>query len=265
MGLLSGKRLLITGVISPKSIAFGIAKACRREGAELAFTYAGEKFGARVAEVVAGLGEPPLHECDVTDDAQIERLFAALAQRWPQGFDGFVHAIAFAPREAIGGDFLDGLTRDNFRIACDVSAYSFPALAKAALPQLRSGAALLTLSYLGAERAMPHYNTMGVAKAALEAATRYLAASLGPRGMRANAISAGPIRTFSSMVIKGFPQVQQAVEQVAPLRRNVTADEIGNLAAFLLSDLASGMTGEVVMADGGFSRVAAAGANDDSR
>ena len=167
MGFLAGKRLLITGVLNNRSIAYGIARACHREGAELAFSYQGERFKERITEFAAEFGSKLVFECDVADDAQIERLFAALGEAWDQ-FDGFVHAIAFAPREAIAGDFLDGFTRENFRIAHDISAYSFPAMAKAALPRLRPGAALLTLTYLGAVRYVPNYNLMGLAKASLE-------------------------------------------------------------------------------------------------
>ncbi|MBA3623436.1 MAG: SDR family oxidoreductase, partial [Methylibium sp.] len=182
MGFLAGKRLLITGVLSNRSIAYGIARACHREGAELAFSYQGERFKDRITEFARDFGSELIFDCDVAEDAQIERTFAGLAAAWPEGFDGFVHAIGFAPREAIAGDFLEGLSREAFRIAHDISAYSFPALAKAAAPQLRDKAALLTLTYLGAERAVPNYNTMGLAKASLEASVRYLATNLGPKG-----------------------------------------------------------------------------------
>jgi enoyl-[acyl-carrier protein] reductase I len=257
MAFLSGKRILITGVISNRSIAYGIARACRREGAELAFTYVGERFQQRVTEVAREFGSSLVFPCDVADDAQIEAVFTDLARSW-DGLDGLVHAIGFAPREAIAGDFLDGLSREGFRIAHDISVYSFPALAKAALPlmQGRHGA-LLTLSYLGAERVVPNYNTMGLAKAALEASVRYLAASLGPRAVRVNGISAGPIRTLASAGIKDFGKILDLVEQNAPLRRNVSIDDVGNVAAFLLSDLAAGVTGEVTYVDAGFSRVVA--------
>ncbi len=255
MGFLAGKRLLITGVLSNRSIAYGIARACRREGAELAFSYVGERFRDRITEFAAEFGSNLVFECDVADDAQIARLFADLQATWPT-FDGFVHAIGFAPREAIAGDFLDGLSREAFRIAHDISAYSFPAMAKAAAPMLNPNAALLTLSYLGAERAVPNYNTMGLAKASLEASVRYLAASLGPRGVRVNGISAGPIKTLAAAGIKGFGKILDVVENNAPLRRNVTIDDVGNVAAFLLSDLAAGVTAEITYVDGGFSRVA---------
>jgi enoyl-[acyl-carrier protein] reductase I len=252
MGFLAGKRLLITGVLSNRSIAYGIARACHREGAELAFSYVGERFKDRIDGFAAEFGSSLVFDCDVSDDGQIEAMFRDLSAHWPQ-FDGFVHSIGFAPREAIAGDFLDGLTRENFRIAHDISAYSFPAMAKAALPLLRPQAALLTLTYLGALRAVPNYNTMGLAKASLEASVRYLAASLGPRGVRVNGISAGPIKTLAASGIKGFGKMLDAVAQAAPLGRNVTIDDVGNVAAFLLSDLAAGVTAEITYVDGGFS------------
>ncbi|MFA5681421.1 MAG: enoyl-ACP reductase FabI [Hydrogenophaga sp.] len=255
MGFLSGKKLLITGVLSNRSIAYGIAKACHQQGAELAFSYVGERFKDRITEFAADFGSSLVFDCDVSDDAQIEKLFADLSQVWPT-FDGFVHSIGFAPREAIAGDFLDGLSRESFRIAHDISAYSFPAMAKAALPYLNPNAALLTLSYLGALRTIPNYNTMGLAKASLEASVRYLAESLGPRGMRVNGISAGPIKTLAASGIKDFGKLLGYVAAAAPLRRNVTIDDVGNVAAFLLSDLASGVTSEIMYVDGGFSQTA---------
>jgi enoyl-[acyl-carrier protein] reductase I len=257
MGFLSGKRLLITGLLSNRSIAYGIARACYREGAELAFSYVGERFRDRITEFAREFGSELVYDCDVGDDAQIERLFNDLGQVWPE-FDGFVHAVAFAPREAIAGDFLEGLSREGFRVAHEISAYSFPALAKAAAPRLRPGAALLTLSYLGAERIVPNYNTMGLAKASLESSVRFLAGSLGPRGVRVNAISAGPIRTLAASGIKDFGKLLDIVARSAPLRRNVTIDDVGNVAAFLLSDLAAGVTAEVTYVDGGFNQVAIA-------
>jgi enoyl-[acyl-carrier protein] reductase I len=256
MGFLAGKRLLITGVLSNRSIAYGIARACRREGAELAFSYVGERFRGRVEEFAREFDSSLLFDCDVAVDAQIEAMFAQLGQAWPE-FDGFVHSIGFAPREAIAGDFLEGLSREAFRIAHDISSYSFPAMAKAAAPRLRSGASLLTLTYLGAERAVPNYNTMGLAKASLEASVRYLAASLGRRGVRVNGISAGPIKTLAASGIKGFGRILDVVETHAPLRRNVTIDDVGNVAAFLLSDLAAAITAEITHVDAGFSRVMA--------
>jgi enoyl-[acyl-carrier protein] reductase I len=255
MGFLNGKRFLITGILNQRSIAYGIAKACHREGAELAFSYVGERFKDRIADVAREFGSSLTFDCDVGSDEQINAMFEGIAQHWPT-FDGFVHAIGFAPREAIAGDFLDGLSREGFRIAHDISAYSFPAMAKAAAPRLNPGGALLTLTYLGAERVVPAYNTMGLAKAALEASVRYTAASLGPKGVRVNGISAGPIKTLAASGIKGFGKILDVVEREAPLRRNVTIDDVGNAAAFLLSDLASGITGEITYVDAGFSRVA---------
>jgi enoyl-[acyl-carrier protein] reductase I len=252
MGFLAGKRLLITGLLSNRSIAYGIARACHREGAELAFSYQGERFLPRVTEFAAEFGSKLVFDCDVADDAQIERMFAGLAETWPR-FDGFVHSIGYAPKEAIAGDFLDGLSREAFRIAHDISSYSFPALAKAAAPHLSDKAALLTLTYLGALRSVPNYNTMGLAKASLEASVRYLATSLGPRGIRVNGISAGPIKTLAATGIKGFGKILEVVEQNSPLRRNVTIDDVGNVAAFLLSDLAAGVTSEITYVDAGFS------------
>ncbi|HEY6135625.1 MAG TPA: enoyl-ACP reductase FabI [Rubrivivax sp.] len=254
MGFLAGKRLLITGVLNQRSIAWGIAQACHREGAELAFSYQGERFKDRLTEYAAELGSKLVFDCDVSDDAQIERLFAQLGETWPE-FDGFVHSIGFAPREAIAGDFLDGMTRENFRVAHDISAYSFPALAKAALPRLRPGAALLTLTYLGAVRYVPNYNTMGLAKASLEASVRYLAQSLGARGVRVNGISAGPIKTLAASGIKDFGKLLGEFAAAAPIRRTVTIEDVGNVAAFLLSDLAAGVSAEITYVDGGFSQV----------
>ena len=254
MGFLAGKRLLITGVLSNRSIAYGIARACHEQGAELAFSYVGERFRERITEFAADFDSKLIFDCDVGDDAQIERLFTQLGESWPQ-FDGFVHSIGFAPREAIAGDFLEGISREGFRIAHDISAYSFPGMAKAAAPRLRAGAALLTLTYLGAERAIPNYNTMGLAKASLEASVRYLAASLGPRGVRVNGISAGPIKTLAASGIKGFGKMLEVVAVQSPLGRNVTIADVGNVAAFMLSDLAAGITAEITHVDGGFSQM----------
>jgi enoyl-[acyl-carrier protein] reductase I len=250
MGFLSGKRFLVTGVLSNRSIAYGIARACRAQGAELAFSYVGERFKDRVTEYAGHFDSKLVYECDVSDDHHVNRVFAELSQAWPQ-FDGFVHSIGFAPREAIAGDFLDGMSRENFRIAMDISAYSFPALAKAALPYLRPQSALLTLTYLGSLRALPNYNTMGLAKAALESSVRYLAAGLGPKGVRVNGISAGPIKTLAA---SGIKDLLGAVAAASPLGRNVTIDDVGNVAAFLLSDLAAGVTAEITYVDGGFSQ-----------
>lgn len=252
MGFLSGKKLLITGVLSNRSIAYGIARACHQQGAELAFSYVGERFKDRTADFAKEFGSTLIFDCDVSDDAQIDKLFADLSQSWPK-FDGFVHSIGFAPREAISGDFLEGITREGFRIAHDISAYSFPGMAKAALPYLNDKSALLTLTYLGAIRALPNYNTMGLAKASLEASVRYLAGSLGPKGMRVNGISAGPIKTLAASGIKDFGKLLAMASRGAPLRRNVTIEDVGNVAAFLLSDLAAGITSEITYVDGGFS------------
>ena len=254
MGFLAGKRLLITGLLSNRSIAYGIARACRREGAELAFSYVGERFKERIVEFAQEFDSNLVFDCDVADDAQIARLFDDLGAAWP-GFDGFVHSIGFAPREAIAGDFLDGFSREGFRVAHDISAYSFPAMAKASAHMLRPNSALLTLSYLGAARYVPSYNTMGLAKASLEASVRYLATSLGPKGVRVNGISAGPIKTLAASGIKGFHKILDIVETNAPLRRNVTIDDVVNAAAFLMSDLASGISAEITYVDGGFSQV----------
>ena len=258
MGFLAGKRLLITGVLSNRSIAYGIAKACHREGAELAFSYVGERFKDRITEFAAEFDSKLVFECDVSSDEQIDRLFAQLGEVWPE-FDGFVHSIGFAPREAIAGNFLDGLTRENFRIAHDISAYSFPAMAKAAAPRLRAGASLLTLSYLGADRYVPNYNTMGLAKASLESSVRYLAYALGERNIRVNGISAGPIKTLAASGIKDFGKLLTQFAATTPIRRNVTIEDVGNTAAFLFSDLSAGISAEVIYVDGGFSHVALSG------
>ncbi len=262
MGFLAGKKILITGVLSNRSIAYGIARACHREGATLAFTYVGERFKERVSELARDFDSKLVFSCDVADDAEIAALFEQLKGSW-SSLDGLVHAIGFAPREAIAGDFLEGFTRENFRIAHDISAYSFGALAKAALPMLSSGASLLTLTYLGAERVVPNYNTMGLAKASLEASVRYMAESLGPRNIRVNGISAGPIKTLAAAGIKGFGKILEFVASNAPLRRNVTIDEVGNVAAFLLSDLSAAITAEITYVDAGFNAtVGGVGASD---
>ncbi|MBV4397488.1 enoyl-ACP reductase FabI [Advenella alkanexedens] len=255
MGFLANKRVLVTGVISNRSIAYGIARACHQQGAELAFTYVGDRFKDRVTEFAADFGSNIVIPCDVSSDENIDAAFAELAKHW-DGLDGLVHSIGFAPREAIAGNFLDGVTRENFRIAHDISAYSFPAMAKAALPllQARKGS-VLTMTYLGAEKSIPNYNTMGLAKASLEASVRYLASALGEQGIRSNAISAGPIKTLAASGIKDFSVILNFVEKHAPLRRNVTIDDVGNTAAFLLSELAAGITGQVVHVDAGFSAV----------
>jgi len=255
MAILAGKRILVTGLLSNRSIAYGIAKAAHRQGAELAFTYQNERFKERVTKMAADFGSKIVFQCDVASDAEIDGLFAGLGEAW-DGLDGLVHAIAFAPREAIAGNFMDGMSREAFRIAHDVSSYSFPALAKAAFPLMkgRSGA-MLTLTYLGAERVVPNYNIMGLAKASLEASVRYLASSLGPKGIRVNGISAGPIKTLAASGIAGFSKILKHVEENAPMRRNVTTEDVGNAAAFLLSDMAAGITGEITHVDSGFSTV----------
>ena len=257
MGFLQGRRILVTGVLSNRSIAYGIAKSCAREGAQLAFTYQGEGVRERVTELAAEFGTARVYPCDVADDAQIDALFAALRREW-DGLDGLVHAIAFAPREALKGDFHESVTREAFRIAHDVSSYSLAALAKAAAPMMQGHpGSIVTLTYLGAARSIPNYNVMGLAKASLEACVRYLANSLGPSAIRVNAISAGPIKTLAAAGIGGFSKILAFVEKNAPLRRGVSTEEVGNTAAFLLSDLASGITGEVIYVDAGFSTTTA--------
>ena len=256
MGFLANKRILITGMISTRSIAYGVAQAMHREGAELAFTYQGERVRDRVLNLAKEFGSELVFQCDVGSDDDINQLFVDLNKHW-DGFDGFVHAIAFAPREALDGEFLDGFSREAFRIAHDISAYSFPAMAKAALPMMEGrNAALLTMSYLGAIRTMPHYNVMGMAKASLEAGVRYLAMQLGRKGIRVNGISAGPIKTLAAAGIADFNKLLSYNEKHAPLKRNVTVEEVGNAAAFLCSDLASGITGEISYVDGGFNTTA---------
>ncbi len=251
MGFMQGKRALIVGLASNRSIAWGIAQAMHREGAQLAFTYQNDKLKERVEKLAAQCDSDLTVACDVSDDGQIQGVFDYLGQHW-DGLDILVHSVAYAPRRALEGDYLDSVDREAFQIAHDISSYSFTALAKAARPMLRSGGALLTLSYLGAERVIPNYNVMGVAKASLEANVRYMAASLGPQGIRVNAISAGPIRTLAASGISNFREMLGKAEGAAPLRRNVTIEEVGNAAAFLCSDLASGITGEVVYVDAGY-------------
>ena len=256
MGFLAGKRILITGLLSNRSISYGIAKAMRREGAELAFTYQNERFKERVAKMAAEFDSTLIFPCDVQDDAEIASLFEQLGAQW-DGLDGLVHSIAFAPGESLEGDFLDGLSREAYRVAHEVSAYSFPALAKAARPMMKGRrGSLLTLSYLGAVRTMPNYNIMGLAKASLEASVRYMAVSMGPEGTRVNGISAGPIKTLAASGIGSFGKLLAFNEHNAPLRRNVTIEEVGNAAAFMCSDLASGITGEIMYVDGGFNTTA---------
>jgi enoyl-[acyl-carrier protein] reductase I len=254
MGFLNDKRALIVGVASNRSIAWGIAKAMRQQGANLAFTYQTERLRERVEKLAGEVDSDICLPCDVASDEQIDAVFQQLGRAW-DSFDIIVHAVAYAPREALSGDYLDAVTREAFQISHDVSAYSFSALAKAGRKILRPGGALLTLTYLGAERVMPNYNVMGMAKASLEANVRYMAAALGPQGVRVNAISAGPIKTLAAAGISDFRRLLEHAETVSPLRKNVTIDEVGNLAAFLCSDLASAVTGEVIFADAGFNIV----------
>ena len=257
MGFLTGKRVLIVGLLSNRSIAYGIAEAMKREGAELAFTYQMDKFEDRVQKLAADFDSTIVLPCDVGSDEQIDALFPALAKHW-DGIDVVVHSVAFVPKDALDGDYLEKVTREYFRIAHDISSYSFAALAKAAMPMMegRNGS-LLTISYLGAERTLPNYNVMGVAKASLEANVRYMAQSLGPKGIRVNAVSAGPIKTLAASGIADFDKMQGFNEKHAPLRRNVTIEEVGNVSAFLCSDLASGVTGEITYVDGGMNITAA--------
>ncbi len=252
MGFLQDKRILITGVASNRSIAWGIAKAMHREGAQLAFTYQTEKLKGRVEKFAEECNSNIALPLDVTSDEEIENVFTELGRQW-DGLDGIVHAIAYAPREELEGTYVEAVTREGFAIAHDISAYSFAALAKAGRGMMegRNGS-LVTLSYLGAVRTIPNYNVMGVAKASLEANVRYLADSMGPDGTRVNAISAGPIRTLAAAGISGFKSMLDEAEKTVPLRRNVTIDEVGNAAAFLCSDLASGITGDVLYVDSGY-------------
>jgi enoyl-[acyl-carrier protein] reductase I len=257
MGFLADRRILITGVLSNRSIAYGVARACKREGATLAFTYVNDDLKDRVVKLAADFGPSPVLRCDVAHDDQIDALFASLQGEWG-GLDGMLHSIAFAPREALAGDFLNGMSRAAFNTAHDISSYSLAGLAKGARPLMQGrNASLVTLTYLGAVRALANYNVMGLAKASLEANVRYLASCLGPEQIRVNGISAGPIKTLAAAGIGGFSKILHFVERTAPLRRNVTIDEVGNVAAFLLSDLASAITGEITYVDCGFSTVAA--------
>ena len=256
MGFLTGKKILIAGLLSNRSIAYGVARAMHREGAELAFTFQGERFRDRVSKMAGELGSELLIPCDVSNDEEITAAFGELGKTW-EGLDGLVHSIAYAPTEALEGNFLDCFSREAFRTALEVSAYSFPAMVKAARPMLEGRkSSVLTMSYLGAVRTMPNYNIMGLAKASLEASVRYLAMALGPSGIRANAISAGPIKTLAASGIGSFSKLLAYNEKNAPLRRNVTIDEVGNAASFLCSDLASGITGEIMYVDGGFNTTA---------
>jgi enoyl-[acyl-carrier protein] reductase I len=264
MGFLANKKILVTGILSNRSIAYGVARACHREGATLAFTYVNETLKDRVTKIAAEFGTVPVLPCDVTRDDQIDAVFAALKSEWGV-LDGLLHAIAYAPREALSGDYLEAISRSAFAIAHDVSSYSFAALAKGARPLMhgRPGS-LLTLTYLGAMRTVPNYNVMGLAKASLESNVRYLATCLGPEGIRVNGISAGPIKTLAAAGIGNFSRLLSQFEKAAPLRRNVTIDEVGNVAAFYFSELSSAITGEITYVDCGFSTIAAAPPNGDS-
>jgi enoyl-[acyl-carrier protein] reductase I len=255
MGFLASKKALIVGLATDRSIAWGISQAMKREGAELAFTYQNDRIKDRVVDLAESLGSKLVMPMDVAVDDEIESAFATLARAW-DGLDVIVHSVAFAPREALSGGFVEATSRESFRVAHDISSYSLTALARAGLPTMKGRAgSLLTLSYLGAVRSVPAYNVMGLAKASLEANVRFLAADLGPMGIRANAISAGPIKTLAAAGIPGFRKMLHHVEKVAPLKRSVTIDDVGNAAAFLCSDLAAGITGEVLYVDAGYSHV----------
>ena len=255
MGFLQGKRALIAGLASNRSIAWGIAQAMHREGAELAFTFQNERLKDRVVKMAAELGSDIVLPCDASSDEEIDAVFNSLGQRW-DSLDCIIHAVAFAPKEELEGDYLDSVTRSGFNIAHEISSYSFTAMAKSGRKMMegRNGA-LLTLSYLGAVRAMPNYNVMGLAKASLEANVRYMAQNLGPSGIRVNGISAGPIRTLAAAGISNFRKMLDEVANTAPLRRNITIEDVGNAAAFLCSDLANGITGEITYVDSGYSTI----------
>ncbi|TAM46232.1 MAG: enoyl-ACP reductase [Gammaproteobacteria bacterium] len=256
MGFLAGKRALVVGVAGDRSIAWGIAKALHREGAEIGYTYQNDKLKERVEKLAQQTQSDIVLPCDVASDEQIEAVFTRLDDYW-DGLDIIIHSVAFAPREELAGNYVDVTTREGFRIAHEISSYSLAALAKTgrSMMQGRNGA-VLTLTYIGAERSVPNYNIMGLAKASLEANVRYLAQALGPEGTRVNAISAGPIRTLAASGITDFKKLLDYNDKMAPLGRGVTIDEVGNAAAFLCSDLASGITGEIMYVDGGFNTVA---------
>jgi enoyl-[acyl-carrier protein] reductase I len=255
MGFLAGKRAFIVGVATDRSIAWGIAQALHREGAELAFSYVNDKMKERVEPLAQSLGARLTMPLDVTVDSQTDAAFELLRREWG-GLDVVVHAVAYAPREALTGSFAEATSREGFRVAHDVSSYSLTALARGARPlMLGRNGALLTLTYLGAVRSIPGYNVMGLAKASLEANVRFLAADFGPQGIRVNGISAGPIKTLAAAGIPGFRKMLGRVAEIAPLRRNVTLEQVGNAAAFLCSDLAAGITGEILYVDSGFSTV----------
>jgi enoyl-[acyl-carrier protein] reductase I len=254
MGFLTGKRAVIVGLASNRSIAWGIAQALRAQGAELAFNYQTEKLKGRVEKMAEDLDSDIALPLDVTEDDQIQDFFGKLSKHW-DGFDILIHSVAYAPAEQLGGGYIESINREGFRIAHDVSSYSFAALAKTSRPMIQDGGALLTLSYLGAVRSLPSYNVMGLAKASLEANVRFMAFDLGADGIRVNAISAGPIRTLAAAGIKGMRQMLTHVSEAAPLKRNVTIEDVGNAASFLVSDLAAGVTGEVLYVDAGYNTV----------
>ena len=249
--MLKNKKIVITGIANKFSIAYGIAKSMSRNGAELAFLYQNERLLKKIKPLAEDLGVETLVECDVSSDNSIDKAFQEVKSRWGN-IDGLVHSIGFAPTDQLEGDFTEVTTREGFQIAHDISSYSFTALAKAALPILNENSALLTLTYLGSMQSLPNYNVMGLAKASLEANTRFLAASLGKKGIRVNAISAGPIKTLAASGVKNFRSMLSEYAERAPLGRTVTTDEVGNVAAFLCSDLASGITGEITYVDAGF-------------
>ncbi|ABF13777.1 enoyl-ACP reductase FabI [Candidatus Palibaumannia cicadellinicola] len=251
MGFLTSKRLLVTGIASRRSIAYGIAQALYREGAELAFSYQNNKLKSRVEQFATDFNSSIVLPCDVAQDTSIKLLFSDLSKFWPK-FDGFIHAIAYAPSNQLDGNYINTVTREGFAISHDISAYSFVALAKACRHMLNSNSTLVTLTYIGAERAIPNYNVMGLAKASLEANTRYMANAMGSDSIRVNAISAGPIKTLAASGIRNFKKMLSYYESVTPIRRLVTIEEIGNTAAFLCSNLSTGITGEVIYVDGGF-------------
>ncbi len=252
MGFLQGKKILITGLISDRSIAYGVAKSCYEQGAELAFTYQTERFAERVTEFAKDFGSSLVYPLDVSDDQQIEQLFTNLEKDW-DGLDGVLHSIAYTPKNGLAGDFVENVDRETFRMSNDISAYSFIALARAARKMMQGrNASLVCLSYLGGERVLPNYNMAGIAKAALESSTRYMAYALGEEGIRVNAVSAGPIKTLAASGIGGFGKILDHMAKFAPLKRGVTTEEVGNTAAFLFSSLASGITGEVLYVDAGY-------------
>jgi len=255
MGFMQGKRALIVGLASNRSIAWGIAQAFAREGAEIALTYQNDKLKPRVEKMAAELGSSMTYPLDVAHDSEIDELMTSIGKEW-DGIDVLVHSVGFAPREQLAGTYIESVTREGFQIAHDISSYSLAALAKAALPLMQGrDSSILTLSYLGAVRAVPNYNVMGLAKASLEANVRFLAADLGPRGIRVNAISAGAIKTLAAAGIAGFRKMLAHMEKVSPIRRNVTPEDVGNAAAFLCSDLAAGIAGEILYVDGGYNTI----------